>query len=61
MPKRMVMPILNEFSSVNSSKSECPSGTASRAPKSGKTSQAKRPWTSQKLSQDQLFTLLIGT
>ena len=38
-----------------------PAGIASNAPSSGKTSHAKMPCTSQKLSQDQFFTLLIGT
>ena len=40
---------------------ELPAGMASNAPNNGKTSHAKIPCTSQKLSHDQFFTLLMGT
>ena len=46
-PKRIVMPILKEFCPVMSSQMQCPSGTARKAPSSGRSSQAKAPCTIQ--------------
>ena len=46
---------------LHSSGSVLPEGTANKAPNKGNTSHAKIPCTSQKLSHDHFFTLLMGT